>query len=60
MFPANWLTTGSFRLICSIIPKICSFGDYILADDTPSLNDPIATRVYMGHYPSGTSMHGLL
>ncbi len=47
------------RLICGVIPAICDFGINIGADEDMSLNDLDRVQVYMGHYPSGTSVKSL-
>lgn len=58
-FPANWLTTGAFRLLCGTIPALCELGDYLIADEDISLDDTNRLQVYMGHFPSGTSLRSL-
>ncbi len=60
MFPADWLDTGAMRLVCWSIPAICEFGDYLIADKKPSLNDEDRSVVYFGHYPSGTSLRSMV
>jgi hypothetical protein len=59
-FPANWLTTGAFRLLCGTLPSICKFGTYLIADEDTSLDDSDRLTVYMGHFPSGTSLNSLV
>lgn len=58
-FPANWLTTGGFRLICGTIPALCNFGTFLVADEDTSLDNPVRLPVYLGHFPSGTSLRCL-
>lgn len=58
-FPANWVTTGAMRLLCGTIPQLCNFGLYLLTDEDPTLNDAGRTPVYLGHFPSGTSLRSL-
>ncbi len=58
-FPAGYLTNGAMRLICGTIPQLCNFGLYLLTDEDPSVNDPDRTPVYLGHFPSGTSLRAL-
>jgi lysosomal acid lipase/cholesteryl ester hydrolase len=58
-FPANYLTTGSMRIICGTIPQLCNFGLYLLSDEDPSVNDPDRTPVYLGHSPAGTSLRAI-
>ena len=58
-FPAGWVTTGAMRLLCGTIPSLCNLGLYLIADEDPSLNDPARAQVYLGHFPSGTSMRTL-
>lgn len=55
-FPANWLTTGAFRLICGTIPAICQLGAYLIVDEDTTLDDADRLQVYLGHFPSGTSL----
>ena len=55
-FPANWLTTGAMRFLCGTIPALCQLGDYLIADEDPTLDDPNRLPVYLGHFPSGTSL----
>ena len=59
IFPANWLVTGSMRLICGAIPQICEFGTYLIVDEDLSLDDASSLQVHMSHFPSGTSMRCL-
>jgi lysosomal acid lipase/cholesteryl ester hydrolase len=59
-FSANWLTTGAMRLICSALPSLCELGDYLIADEDISLDNEDRLTVYMGHFPSGTSLNCLL
>jgi len=58
-FPAGYLTTGAMRVICGTIPQLCNFGLYLITDEDPSVNDPDRTPVYLGHFPSGTSLRSL-
>jgi len=58
-FPANWVTTGAMRLLCGSIPQLCNFGLYLITDEDPALNDAGRTPVYLGHFPSGTSLRSL-
>ena len=58
-FPANWLTTGFMRLFCGTIPQICEFGLFLISDEDPTLNDQDRTPVFLGHFPSGTSLRSL-
>jgi len=58
-FPANWLTTGGFRLICGTIPALCKFGTFLIADEDTSLDNTDRLSVYLGHFPSGTSLRCL-
>lgn len=60
IFPANWLTTGVFRLICGTIPAICEFGVNIIADENTALDKADRLQTYMGHFPSGTSLRTLI
>ena len=58
-FPANWITTGAMRLLCGTIPALCKLGTFLIADEDPSLDDTGRTAVYLGHFPSGTSLNCL-
>jgi len=58
-FPANWLTTGAMKLLCGTIPALCELGDYLIADEDITLDDESRLQVYMGHFPSGTSLRSL-
>lgn len=58
-FPANYLTTGSMRLICDTFPKVCEFAIYLSADENMTLSDEQRVQVYLGHYPSGTSLKSI-
>mgnify|MGYP001806788458 CR=1 FL=1 len=55
-FPANWFDTGAMRLLCGTIPALCELGDFLVADEDISLDDEKRLQVYMGHFPSGTSL----
>ena len=33
LFSANWLTTGSMRLLCNTLPKVCETAIYFAADE---------------------------
>ena len=58
-FPAGWLTTGAMRLLCGTIPGFCNLGLWLVTDEDTTLNDPSRAQVYLGHFPSGTSMKTL-
>lgn len=58
-FPAGWVTTGAMRILCGTIPQLCEFGLYLITDEDPSLNDQTRTSVYLGHFPSGTSLRSI-
>ena len=58
-FPANWLSTGSMRMICGIVPQLCQQSLYLISDEDTSLLDEARSQVYFGHYPSGTSLRTL-
>lgn len=58
-FPANWATTGAMRLLCGTIPALCELGLFLIADEDTTLNDEDRVPVFLGHYPSGTSMRSL-
>ena len=58
-FPANWITTGFMRLFCGTVPQICEFGLFLISDEDPTLNDQDRTPVFLGHFPSGTSLRSI-
>ena len=60
MFPAGWLTTSAFRVICTVIPAICDFGVYLIADEDTYLDNTDRLSIYMGHFPAGTSLKCLV
>ena len=60
MFPANYLTTGSFRLICNYIPDLCKWAESLLFTEDTSIDSTERFAVYMGHFPSGTSIKCML
>merc|ERR1711957_117587 len=37
-------------------PEICQFNMYLITDGKPSVNDRMAFRNYMGHFPGGLSV----
>lgn len=59
LFPANYLSTGAMRIICGTIPGLCELGVYLVADEDMTLNEEARTQVYLGHFPSGTSLRTL-
>ena len=60
MFPANYLTTGALRLLCDILPAICKFGVYLVADEDITLDNSERLLVYLEHFPAGTSLRCLI
>jgi hypothetical protein len=58
-FPANYLETGAFRLICGTIPALCRFGVYLVADEDTTLDNADRLNVYLAHFPAGTSLRCL-
>lgn len=59
-FPANWIDTGAMRLLCGTIPALCKFGTYLIVDEDTTLDDTGRLDVYLGHFPSGTSLNCLM
>eukprot|EP00347_Sterkiella_histriomuscorum_P002909 403366326 len=55
-FSSNWVTTGSMRLICDTFPKVCEYGVYLNSDNNLTDCDEKRIQVYLGHYPSGSSL----
>lgn len=60
IFPANYLATGAMRLFCGIVPAICKFGVYLIADEDTTLDDSDRLLVYLAHFPAGTSIRCLV
>jgi hypothetical protein len=56
MFPANYIDTLFMTLMCGVIPELCEFGVYLICDEDTDLDDSTRLNVYMGHFPSGTSL----
>jgi hypothetical protein len=56
VYPANFVNSGLFKTLCLVAPDICKLAESIMADTNPDLNNKIATQVYFGHYPSGSSL----
>lgn len=59
IYPANWLNTGMFKTLCVLLPDICKFGEAMFSDKNPDLNSVDASKVYLSHYPSGSSLKEL-
>ena len=59
LFPAGWLTTGAMRLICGTIPLFCNMGAWLVVEEDTDLDDESRLPVYLGHFPSGTSLRTL-
>ena len=55
-FPASWLDSTLFKLICGVLPPICELGVKLICDEDVSLDDSDRLNVYMSHFPSGTSL----
>jgi lysosomal acid lipase/cholesteryl ester hydrolase len=55
-FPANYLDTGAMKLLCGVIPALCRFGVYLVADEDTSLDNADRLNVYLGHFPAGSSL----
>ncbi|CDW83495.1 ab-hydrolase associated lipase region family protein [Stylonychia lemnae] len=56
LFPANYLQTGSMRIFCDVLPKMCELFLYLGSDSDITVEDPERLQVYLGHFPSGTSL----
>jgi len=59
IYPANFINSNLFKTVCLVAHDICKFGDSLMADQNPDLNDEVAAKVYFGHYPSGSSLKDL-
>jgi len=60
IFPYNYLENGAMSLICGIIPSLCKFGIYLIADVDTSLDDEDRMLDYFGHFPAGTGIKCLI
>ena len=55
MFPFNWIVQPVFKTLCGLLPKVWMFGNRLIADADPSVDDVESARILFGHFPSGTS-----
>ena len=55
MFPYNWIVQPVFKTLCGLLPKVWMFGNKLIADADPTVDDVESSRVYFGHFPAGTS-----
>ena len=55
MFSYNWIIQPVFKTLCGLLPKVWMFGNKLIADADPTVDDVEWARVYFGHFPSGTS-----
>ena len=55
-YPATWVNSGMFKTICAIAYDLCQIAESFLADSDPDINSPIASKVFFGHFPSGSSL----
>lgn len=55
-YPANWAVSGCFKIMCALAYDVCQLLENLVADTDSALNNPIASKVYFAHYPSGSSM----
>jgi pimeloyl-ACP methyl ester carboxylesterase len=53
---SNWGT----KIACSVLPQLCQFAEGFLITQDPSLDDSDRFQVYMGHFPSGASVHSFV
>lgn len=54
-FPYDYLESKTFGALCWSLPDLCKFGDSLIADERPDVDDTDRFLVYMAHNPSGTS-----
>ncbi|CDW82246.1 ab-hydrolase associated lipase region family protein [Stylonychia lemnae] len=59
LFPSNYLTTHTMDFLCDTIPKICDFSLYLITDEDLTEDDESRIQVYLGHFPSGSSLRTL-
>jgi len=60
MFPFNYMGNFAFRAICTVVPSLCEFGVYLVADEDTTLDDSDRLLDYLAHFPAGTSIKCLL
>ena len=56
LYPANWFNQGLFKTLCFTVPELCKLGDYLTADEDPSLHSDDTVKVVFAHYPAGASL----
>ena len=56
MFPSNYLQNRVFSTICTTVPFLCDFLIELVADVDAKVNNQGRVGVFMGHYPSGSSL----
>jgi pimeloyl-ACP methyl ester carboxylesterase len=56
LFPSNYLQNKVFSSICTMMPFICDFLIELVADADTLQNNQPRVGVFMGHYPSGSSL----
>jgi hypothetical protein len=47
-------------IACGIFPDLCNFAQVFLTSKDPSLDNTARFQVYMGHFPSGSSVQSLI
>lgn len=56
LFPRGYLTNAFYSEVCAVIPTICSFGVWIIADEDTSMDNTERLDVMLAHFPSGASL----
>ena len=56
IFPADWFNSNLLKNLCFISNDICKQIVKVAADSDPDINDVTATKVFFGHFPSGSSL----
>ena len=60
MFQANYIASGAMRIVCGVLPALCKFGVYLVADEDTDLDDSDRMLIYLDHFPAGTSVKSLI
>ena len=56
MFAKNYLQSKIVSSICELVPFVCDFMIELVADAESDYNNQARLDVFMGHYPSGSSL----
>ena len=56
IFPSNYLQSKIFSAVWTTVPVLCDFLIELVADVDAKVNNQPRVGVFMGHYPSGSSL----